>query len=111
MIGTVCRYLFSLIPIKMHNSFPINTLLINIIGGFCIGFVVALSEKNVIISPQFLLFFKIGICGGFTTFSTFSWEALQMLERGKLFVGLSYMVLSVVLCVSAVAGAQAVINK
>ncbi len=103
MIGSVGRYLFGLLPIKMYHSFPIHTLLINIIGAFMIGLIVALAEKNSNTSPQLLLFLKVGVCGGFTTFSTFSWEAMDLLQGGKFTVALVYMVLSVVLCVSAVA--------
>ena len=110
MLGTVCRYLFGLIPIRVQSGFPVNTLLINIIGAFCVGLVVAVSEKSGSMNPQLLLFLKIGICGGFTTFSTFSWEAMQLLQSGKLVVGLSYMILSVTVCVSAVAVAQAFVK-
>ncbi|HZK01512.1 MAG TPA: fluoride efflux transporter CrcB [Anaerovoracaceae bacterium] len=110
MIGAICRYLFSLLPIKLQNSFPINTLLINIIGAFCMGLIVAISKKDGDIGPQILLFLKIGICGGFTTFSTFSWEAMQLIQNGKFTVAISYMVLSTALCVSTIAIAQAIIK-
>lgn len=108
MIGTICRYLFGLIPIKVQGGFPVNTLLINIIGAFCLGLIMAFSGKNGNVNPQLLLFLQIGICGGFTTFSTFSWEAIQLLQNGKFPVALSYMVLSVALCVLAIAGAQVI---
>lgn len=110
MIGTVCRYVFGLLPIKAQNSFPINTLLINIIGAFCMGLIVTFLEKDGNMSSRLLLFLKIGICGGFTTFSTFSWEAIQLLQNGKITVGLSYMVLSTALCVSSIAIAQAIVK-
>ena len=110
MIGAVCRYLFGLLPVGTQSGFPINTLLINIIGAFLLGLIVAFSEKNGNTSPQLLLFLKIGICGGFTTFSTFSWEAVQLLQNGKFITGLSYMVLSVALCVTAAAGAQMIVK-
>lgn len=108
MLGTICRYLVGLLPIKMQSGFPIITLAINLIGAFCIGLIVAFSEKSSGINPQLVLFLKVGICAGFTTFSTFSLEAMQLLQNGKFVVGLSYMVLSVALCVSAVVGAQAI---
>ena len=110
MIGSIGRYLLSLVPLKAQSGFPVNTLLINVIGAFCLGAIVAFSEKNANLNPQLLLFLKIGICGGFTTFSTFSGEAVQLLQNGKFIVALSYMVLSIVLCVSAVIGAQALIK-
>jgi CrcB protein len=69
MIGTICRYLFGLLlPIKAQSGFQINTLLINVIGAFCVGLIVAFSGKSGNINSQLSLFLRIGICGGFTTF-------------------------------------------
>ncbi len=110
MLGTIGRYLLSLLPIKGQSGFPVITLAINLIGACCIGLIVAFSEKNGDPNPQLVLFLKVGICGGFTTFSTFSLEAMQLLQNGSFAVALSYMALSVILCVSAVAGTQAIIN-
>ena len=58
------------------------------------------------LSPGWTLFWKTGVCGGFTTFSTFSLESLTLLEKGKWLLGGSYMVLSVVLCLLGVALGQ-----
>ena len=110
ILGTIGRYLLSLLPIKTQSGFPIITLAINLIGAFCIGLIVAFSVKSGNASPQLILFLKVEICGGFTTFSTFSLEAMQLLQNGKFIVALSYMVLSVALCVAAVAGAQAIVK-
>lgn len=110
MIGSVCRYLFGLLPIKAQSGFPINTLLINIIGAFCMGLAVAFFEKKGNLNPQLLLFLKIGICGGFTTFSTFSLEAVKLLQNGKFILALSYAVLSLTLCLAAVAGAMEIVK-
>lgn len=110
MIGTICRYLFGLLPFKMQSSLPINTLLINIIGALCVGIIIAFLEENGSPNPQLLLFLKIGICGGFTTFSAFSLEAMQLLQNGKFFVGLLYVALSIVLCLIAVFGGQAMVK-
>ena len=110
MLGTIGRYLLCLLPIKTQNGFPIITLAINLIGAFCIGLIAAFSGRSGNTNPQLILFLKVGICGGFTTFSTFSLEAVQLLQNGKSVVALSYMVLSVALCVAAVAGAQAIVK-
>lgn len=110
MLGTIGRYLFGLLPVKTQSGFPIITLAINLIGAFCIGLIVAFSEKSGNTSPQLVLFLKVGICGGFTTFSTFSLEAVQLLQNGKFITAFSYMALSVALCVAAVAGAQAIVK-
>lgn len=82
-IGAVLRYLISLIPIKNPESFPINTFIINIVGAFAIGCIAFAVSKNENIDPKLLLFLKVGICGGFTTFSTFSLETAELVKSGS----------------------------
>ena len=72
-IGAVARYAISLIPVK--SQFPILTLVTNILGAVLIGFIVGMTDKKADVSQNTVLFWKTGICGGFTTFSTFSLEA------------------------------------
>lgn len=96
-LGAVLRYAISLIPCR--TVFPILTLIINIIGALAIGFIVGIvSEK----SPNTLLFWKTGMCGGFTTFSTFSLEAFSMFEKKEFVLGGLYIILSVCLCLAGV---------
>ena len=94
-LGSMLRYLISLIPV--NNTFPFLTLITNLLGALLIGFIVVLSD-NLFISKKFLLFLKTGVCGGFTTFSTFSLEAVQLFQRGEPFLGTIYAILSVILC-------------
>lgn len=70
-----------------------------------IGFIAGVYEKNNV-SEKMVLFFKTGFCGGFTTFSTFSLEAMTLLNGGKYLTGGAYMVLSLILCVAGVAFGQ-----
>jgi CrcB protein len=104
-IGSVCRYLVGLIPLKEESGFPIKTLLINISGAFILGLIVALALKRKSFQPHLLLMLKVGICGGFTTFSTFALETTTLLQSGRLFPALLYMLLSVAGGVLAVYGA------
>jgi len=104
--GAVFRYLCGLVPIKAESGFPVITFAINIIGAFLIGFIVAVSGKRTGFDPRLLLFIKVGICGGFTTFSTFSLESLGLLQNGKYGCAVAYIVSSVVLCVFATMAAQ-----
>jgi len=110
MFGAIARYLMGLLPLRLQNGFPLITLGINLLGAFCIGLIAAQAGKNPSIDPRLLLLLKVGICGGFTTFSTFSLEALTLLQSGKYLVGLSYMILSTALCVAAAAAAQILVK-
>lgn len=109
-IGSVLRYLISMIPVKNDHSFPIHTFIINIVGAFVIGCIVAAVAKNKNIDPNLVLFLKVGICGGFTTFSTFSLEASNLMKSGHVGIALSYVILSVVLGIVAVFAAQYLIK-
>ena len=95
-IGAVSRYLMGLIIIK-DTTFPFMTMMINIIGAFVIGLVVALASKYNLES-RWILFLKTGVCGGFTTFSTFSLESMNLLSDGKFLMAGGYILLSVSLC-------------
>lgn len=98
MIGSVLRYIISL-TVK-HNSFPIATLSVNILGSFVIGAVMALALKQQNFG-DWRLFLATGICGGFTTFSAFSWECMQMLQQQR------YTTVALYISISLVAGIAA----
>lgn len=98
-IGSIFRYTLSLLPIK--SSFPILTLITNLLGAFIIGVVVGLFEKQYL-SSQIHLFLKTGLCGGFTTFSTFSLETLTLLENDMIFIAIVYVFISIAGCIMGV---------
>ena len=81
--GSICRYLLGLLPLKPVSGFPAITLCINIAGAFALGLIGALAGKYAKLNPQLLLFLRVGVCGGFTTFSTFSVETAGLLQSGK----------------------------
>ena len=107
--GSILRYLISLIPINEKYSFPIKTLFTNIAGAFVIGFIVAMALKKPDFDPKTTLLIKTGFCGGFTTFSTFALESSELIGKGQWGIALSYMILSVILCVLAVMAAEAIV--
>ena len=109
-VGSVLRYLVSLGPLRHESGFPLVTLGINVLGAFALGLIMALAGRSPSLDPRTLLFLKVGICGGFTTFSTFALEAQGLLSGGKLWAAVLYMLLSVVLCVGAVYGAGALVR-
>ena len=100
--GSVLRYLAGKIPHGNPAGFPINTLLINVLGSFAIGLIAALAARDPGLNPRLVLFVRVGLCGGFTTFSTFSLETFELLRAGSYAAAGLYAVLSAVLCVLAV---------
>ncbi|MCH5269219.1 MAG: fluoride efflux transporter CrcB [Lachnospiraceae bacterium] len=105
-IGSVLRYLIGLIPIETDNGFPVKTLAINVVGSFFISLIVVLAARNKAINPHFVLMLKVGVCGGFTTFSTFAYESAELMKSGHMLTAFAYVCLSIVLSVAAVFTAQ-----
>ncbi len=105
-IGTLCRYLVGLIPLKTQSGFPTLTFLINIAGAFAVGLIAGLAAKRSALSPNAVLFLRVGICGGFTTFSAFSLETAALLKTGSYGIAAAYALLSLILGVSAALFAQ-----
>lgn len=101
-IGAMGRYAVGLIPALQRGAFPLHTLLINLGGAILIGTAAASAQRWTDLSPTLLLFWRVGICGGFTTFSTFSLESLTLLEHGRTGLFALYALLSVALCLVGV---------
>ena len=101
-IGSVFRYLVGLIPFLNKSEIPFQTLAVNVIGAVVIGMVVQAAESYGDLNGHWLLFLKVGICGGFTTFSTFSLEALGLLQSGRALMFGIYVAASLVLCIGGV---------
>ncbi len=96
-LGAVARYAISLIPVK--TGFTILTLITNIIGAVLIGFIVGFTSNRDGVSDNTILFWKTGVCGGFTTFSTFSLEAFNLFENKQYAAGGMYVILSCSCCI------------
>lgn len=100
-VGAVSRYGLGLIP--LGSELPLMTLLINFVGSVVIGAVVEAASLSPNALPrEAVLFLKVGLCGGFTTFSTFSLETFELIEGGQWLVAGTYALASVVLCVVGV---------
>jgi fluoride exporter len=104
-LGSVGRYwLGGIIADRAGMTFPLGTLVINVTGSFLIGLFASLNtaEGRAGTAPGFRQFFMIGICGGYTTFSTFSLETLNLLRDRQWFYAGGNVLLSVLLCLVAV---------
>ena len=108
-IGAVFRYLIGLIPLEAQSGFPFKTLVINIAGSFVIGVIAVLAQKQSL-SPSVVMLLKTGVCGGFTTFSTFALESNQLISSGNYMFAAIYMCASVLLSVAAVFAAQILVQ-
>jgi CrcB protein len=105
-IGSVARYLVAIGSGKAFGtSFPWGILIINVTGSFLIGMFVGLFALRWNLPEPVRVFLTVGICGGYTTFSTFSLDAFYLMERGEAMAAIAYMVGSVVLSVGALVAA------
>ena len=100
--GAICRYLIGLMPIQENFIFPIKTFGINVLGCILIGLITIMTMKSANISPQLILFLKVGVCGGFTTFSTFALETSDLIKNGHSGIALLYVLGSVLIGVGVV---------
>jgi len=104
-LGSVGRFWLSgLIANKFGQAFPWGTLVINVSGSFVIGFFATLTDTGgrYLVSPDFRTFFMIRVCGGFTTFSSFSLQTLTLAQDGEWLYAGANSVSSLVMCLVAV---------
>lgn len=102
-IGSVARYLTTFFLMRaVPGIFPYGTFAVNILGCLAIGLVYGLSEKFAWFSPEWRLFIATGICGGYTTFSTFAYENIKLLQQGELMTFAWYSLSSFILSLVAV---------
>lgn len=102
-IGTISRY-FSQVLIQrwFQSLFPLGTMTVNILGSFIIGAIYAFSDKNNLLTPEIRLFLTVGFCGGFTTFSAFSFDILNLAKDYGIFYNIIYIAGSIFLGILAV---------
>ena len=102
-LGGAGRYLVSLVMKSVSQRFPWATLVVNLVGCFLIGLLWGVFSKNGTEGSKWALFLTVGLCGGFTTFSTFSKEALVMLQGGNVWGFAGYVAISVIAGIALVA--------
>jgi len=103
-LGSVLRFWLNGLISERVPTFPLGTLVINVTGSLVIGFIATFTgpEGRVLVHSNTRTFLMIGICGGYTTFSSFSLQTLNLAREGQWFAAGAYIVLSVVLCLLGV---------
>ncbi|MBJ7403239.1 MAG: fluoride efflux transporter CrcB [Bradyrhizobium sp.] len=110
-LGAVVRYLVAIGSGRIFGTnFPWGTLIINVTGSFLIGAFTALFATRWNLPQAARIFLTVGICGGYTTFSTFSLDAWYLIERGQTVASALYMIASVVLSIGALIAALHVVR-
>lgn len=110
-LGSVMRYLVGIGSGRAFGTdFPWGTLIINVTGSFLIGLFAALFATRWNLPQAVRIFLTVGICGGYTTFSTFSLDAWFLIERGQTWASGAYMIASVALSVAALVAAMQIIR-
>ena len=111
-IGSILRYLISQ---ALHGStglFPIGTMAVNVIGSIILGALFAMQETSEEVFKQSMwLFLTVGICGGFTTFSTFGLEAYLLWKEKHVVEAMLYMISSMIVAPASIASGYAIIKS
>ena len=107
-LGAIGRWGLSLLPFR--GEFPLLTLVTNLLGAVLIGFIAGWADRGRL-SSLWTLFWKTGVCGGFTTFSTFSLEAVGLLESGQWLKGGGYVLPSAALCLAGMVLGRALVRS
>lgn len=109
--GSVCRYLVASLFVKTFSSpFPYGTFIVNILGCLLIGIFYGLSKNYNWFNPALAILLATGFCGGFTTFSSFAYENLTLLQAGSYLTFAIYSTLSFVLGLLAAFGGLTLIK-
>lgn len=102
-LGGLLRYVVSdFVQRNTKIIFPFGTLSVNIIGSFLLGLIIFILGEREIISAEMRLFLTVGLCGGFTTFSTFSYETLMLFQESEFLYGSLNITLNVILSLTAI---------
>lgn len=110
-LGAVVRYLVAIGSARAFGTdFPWGTLIINVTGSFLIGLFAALFATRWNLPQAARIFLTVGICGGYTTFSTFSLDAWYLIERGQTWASAVYMMASVALSLGALIAAMQLVR-
>ena len=101
-VGSALRYWLSGFVYRfLSSTFPYGTLLVNLLGSLTIGILMGVFTERFIANPSLRVFLVIGILGGFTTFSSFSYETISLLKDGQTLAATANIGISIVCCLGA----------
>lgn len=104
-LGSITRFVLGKsIQEQFLRNFPFGTLGVNVLASFILGIVVGMFEAKTLLNPNYRTFIAIGFCGGFSTFSTFSNDTLQLIQNNRISEALLNVLLNVILCILATFG-------
>ena len=105
-LGSIARYALStyIFDISSHK-FPYATLIVNVLGTFVMGILFVVIVERAVMPAEMRSLLMIGFVGAFTTFSTFSLDALGLWQNGHIFMSLVYMLATIILCLIAISSA------
>ena len=111
-LGSLARYVLSTeINNRILGRFPIGTIAVNVTGSFLIGLLMVLLTEGFQLNPNWRLLLVVGFLGGYTTFSTFEFETLQLLQSGRPLLAILYVSSSVTIGLLAVWGGAALARR
>ena len=94
----ISRYTYKILPV----TFPYGTLIVNVIGSFLIGIIMFYLDPKELITPRLRLFLTVGFCGGFTTFSTFSYESFSLFRDSQFILAGLNIIFNVLVCLTGI---------
>jgi len=106
IVGANARYWMGRSALRLLGPvFPYGTLAINVLGSFILGFFMIWTTERVLVDPRWRLLIAVGFCGGFTTFSSYAFESVVLMEQGQwLLVGTNFLANNVLTLAAALAG-------
>lgn len=95
-LGAICRYVLENIHVPSEANFPINTFIINIIGSFILGLILTIGLERFIKNENARPLITVGFISSFTTFSTFTFETIKLIENGSIIMAAQYALFSLI---------------